>query len=84
MGEAQGVAYAEQVNAIGAQGVALVETLRVIGEKGVRITPDVMSTGGAGDGSGGIGTLLLLNLFRDRLDLGTKANNGAPVASKQK
>src|SRR5256886_480140 len=37
MGEAQGVAYAEQVNAIGPQGVALVETLRVIGEKGVRI-----------------------------------------------
>jgi uncharacterized membrane protein YqiK len=84
MGEAQGVAYAEQVNAIGAQGVALVETLRVIGEKGVRITPDVMSTGGTGDGAGGIGTLLLLNLFRDRLELGPPANNGAPVASKQK
>jgi uncharacterized membrane protein YqiK len=84
MGEAQGVAYAEQVNAIGAQGVALVETLRVIGEKGVRITPDVMSTGGTGDGAGGIGTLLLLNLFRDRIDLGPMANNGAPVASKQK
>ena len=84
MGEAQGVAYAEQVNAIGAQGVALVETLRVIGEKGVRITPDVMSTGGTGDGAGGIGTLLLLNLFRDRLDLVPQGNNGAPVASKQK
>src|SRR5918993_1453627 len=41
MGEAQGVAYREQVNALGAQGVALVETLKVIGEKGVRITPDV-------------------------------------------
>src|SRR5512132_620039 len=37
MGEAQGVAYKEQVNALGAQGVALVETLKVIGEKGVRI-----------------------------------------------
>ena len=33
MGEAQGVAYAEQVNALGPQGVALVETLKVIGEK---------------------------------------------------
>jgi uncharacterized membrane protein YqiK len=33
MGEAQGVAYHEQVNALGAQGVALVETLKVIGEK---------------------------------------------------
>src|SRR5580765_1009946 len=84
MGEAQGVAYAEQVNAIGAQGVALVETLRVIGEKGVRITPDVMASGGSGDGAGGIGTLLLLNLFRERLDVGTKPNNGAPVTSKTK
>src|SRR5438445_5986649 len=69
MGEAQGVAYHEQVNALGAQGVALIETLKVIGEKGVRITPDVMATGGSGDGGGGIGTLLLLNLFRDRLNL---------------
>src|SRR5713101_1658805 len=65
MGEAQGVAYAQQVNAIGPQGVALIETLKVIGEKGVRITPDIMASGGGGDGGsgGGIGTLLLLNLF---------------------
>ncbi|HEX8369714.1 MAG TPA: SPFH domain-containing protein [Pyrinomonadaceae bacterium] len=69
MGEAQGVAYKEQVNALGANGVALVETLKVIGEKGVRITPDIMATGGNGngDGGGGIGTLLLLNLFRDQM-----------------
>ena len=73
MGEAQGVAYHEQVNALGAQGVALVETLKVIGEKGVRITPDVMASGGGAEGGGGIGTLLLLNLFRDRLSL---ASNG--------
>ena len=46
MGEAQGVAYHEQVNALGAQGVALVEVLKVIGEKGVRITPDIMASGG--------------------------------------
>ncbi|MGH9927690.1 MAG: SPFH domain-containing protein, partial [Pyrinomonadaceae bacterium] len=59
MGEAQGVAYHEQVNALGAQGVALVEVLKVIGEKGVRITPDIMASGGSGggDGGGGIGTL---------------------------
>ena len=69
MGEAQGVAYHEQVNALGAQGVSLIETLKVIGEKGVRITPDVMATGGNGDGGGGIGTLLLLNLFREKLNL---------------
>ena len=69
MGEAQGVAYHEQVNALGAQGVALVETLKVIGEKGVRITPDVMATGSGAEGGGGIGTLLLLNLFRDRLNI---------------
>ncbi len=71
MGEAQGVAYREQVNALGAQGVALVEVLKVIGEKGVRITPDIMASGGAGsaDGGGGIGTLLLLNLFRNQMNL---------------
>ncbi|HEX8748698.1 MAG TPA: SPFH domain-containing protein [Pyrinomonadaceae bacterium] len=78
MGEAQGVAYHEQVNALGAQGVALVETLKVIGEKNVRITPDVMATGSGDGAGGGLGTLLLLNLFRDRLNLpgenGSKAN----------
>src|SRR5215813_5613848 len=67
MGEAQGVAYREQVNALGAQGVAVVETLKVIGEKGVRITPDVLASGGGGGDGGGIGTLLLLNLFRDQM-----------------
>jgi hypothetical protein len=80
MGEAQGVAYHEQVNALGAQGVALIETLKVIGEKGVRITPDILASGGAGDGAGGIGTLLLLNLFRDRLSL--PAANGEKTPSK--
>ena len=55
MGEAQGVAYHEQVNALGAQGVALVETLKVIGEKGVRITPDILSSGGNNGDGGGIG-----------------------------
>ncbi|HEX8176310.1 MAG TPA: SPFH domain-containing protein [Pyrinomonadaceae bacterium] len=78
MGEAQGVAYHEQVNALGAQGVALVETLKVIGEKNVRITPDVMASGSGDGAGGGLGTLLLLNLFRDRLNLpaenGSKAN----------
>lgn len=85
MGEAQGVAYHEQVNALGAQGVALVETLRVIGEKGVRITPDVMATGGgAGDGAGGgIGTLLLLNLFRERINLGSQSENGSKASLKE-
>ncbi|HJZ68016.1 MAG TPA: SPFH domain-containing protein [Blastocatellia bacterium] len=82
MGEAQGVAYAQQVNAIGPQGVALVETLKVIGEKGVRITPDVLASGGAGDGAGGIGTLLLLNLFRERVALGAQTDNGAPSPKK--
>ncbi len=73
MGEAQGVAYAEQVNAIGPQGVALIETLKIIGEKGVRITPDVLASGGSGEGGGNIGTLLLLNLFRDRLNINSPA-----------
>src|SRR6266513_2540946 len=69
MGEAQGVAYHEQVNALGAQGVAVIETLKVIGEKGVRITPDVLASGGGGNDGGGIGTLLLLNLFREQMKL---------------
>jgi len=78
MGEAQGVAYHEQVNALGPQGVALVETLKVIGEKGVRITPDILASGGTGDGAGGIGTLLLLSLFKDRLGIdATTAGNGS-------
>jgi uncharacterized membrane protein YqiK len=72
MGEAQGVAYHEQVNALGANGVALVETLKVIGEKGVRITPDVLASGGHGDGSGNLGTLLLLNLFRDQMKINSE------------
>jgi uncharacterized membrane protein YqiK len=86
MGEAQGVAYAEQVNAIGPSGVALVETLKVIGERNVRITPDVMATGGGGEGSGGIGTLLLLNLFRERLGIASGSENGSrsPVPVNQK
>jgi uncharacterized membrane protein YqiK len=84
MGEAQGVAYREQVNALGAQGVALVETLKVIGEKGVRITPDVMATGGNGDGAGGgLGTLLLLNLFRDQVKLNAGSENGAKTSARQ-
>ncbi len=73
MGEAQGVAYREQVNALGAQGVAVVETLKVIGEKNVRITPDVLASGGGGSDGGGIGTLLLLNLFREQMK---SSNNG--------
>lgn len=80
MGEAQGVAYHEQVNALGAQGVALVETLKVIGEKNVRITPDVMASGGNGDGAGNLGTLLLLNLFKDKLNL--PAENGSKSPAK--
>jgi uncharacterized membrane protein YqiK len=83
MGEAQGVAYHEQVNALGPQGVALVEVLKIIGEKGVRITPDVLASGGNGDGAGGLGTLLLLNLFRDKLKGEGGANGQAKGAASQ-
>jgi uncharacterized membrane protein YqiK len=84
MGEAQGVAYREQVNALGPQGVALVETLKVIGEKGVRITPDVMATGGGADtAGGGLGTLLLLNLFRDQVKVGQNTDAQVNGAVKQ-
>ncbi|MCI0661211.1 MAG: hypothetical protein L0220_09085 [Acidobacteria bacterium] len=81
MGESQGVAYREQANALGPQGVVLVETLKVIGEKGVRITPDVLASGGKGDGAGNLGTLLLLNLFRNQLTTGS--SDGKVSAAKQ-
>jgi hypothetical protein len=78
MGEARGVAYREQVNALGAQGVAVVETLKVIGDKGVRITRTCwLRGGGSGDG-GGIGTLLLLNLFREQMKLPTETAKVKP------
>lgn len=67
IGEAQGVAYNEQVKALGGNGVAIIETLKVIGENGVRITPDILASGGNGGGEGGIGTLLLLNLFKEQM-----------------
>ncbi|MDT7780138.1 MAG: hypothetical protein QOC99_2650 [Acidobacteriota bacterium] len=84
MGEAQGVAYHEQVNALGAQGVALVETLKVIGDKNVRITPDILASGGNGNGDGGsgIGTLLLLSLFKDRLGLDSAPKDNGTKAVK--
>ncbi|MBC7910706.1 MAG: hypothetical protein H7Y30_09420, partial [Pyrinomonadaceae bacterium] len=72
--------YHEQVDALGAQGVALVETLRVIGEKNVRITPDVMASGGGGDsGAGNLGTLLLLNLFRDQMKAPSENGTKSPA-----
>ena len=67
IGEAQGVAYHEQVKALGGANIAMIETLKVIGEKGVRITPDILASGGAGGDGGGIGQLLLLNLFKEQM-----------------
>jgi hypothetical protein len=58
--------------------VALVETLKVIGEKNVRITPDILASGNNDGAGGGIGQLLLLSLFRDRLGAEQPAANGAP------
>ncbi len=78
IGEAQGVAYNEQVKALGGANIAMIETLKVIGEKGVRITPDILASGGAGGEGGGIGQLLLLNLFRDQM----KKNGDSPVNEK--
>ena len=67
IGEAQGVAYNEQVKALGGNNIAIIETLKVIGEKGVRITPDILASGGNSGEGGGIGTLLLLNLFKEQM-----------------
>ena len=38
-----------------------------------------MASGGTGDGAGGIGTLLLLNLFKDRLSLPAENGSKSPV-----
>jgi len=77
IGEAQGVAYNEQVKALGGANIAMIETLKVIGEKGVRITPDILASGGGnGDGGGGIGQLLLLNLFKDQMAKSSLPENG--------
>lgn len=67
IGEAQGVAYNEQVKALGGANIAMIETLKVIGEKGVRITPDILASGGGNGDGGGIGQLLLLNLFKEQM-----------------
>lgn len=76
IGEAQGVAYNEQVKALGGSNIAIIETLKVIGEKGVRITPDILASGGGGHDGGGIGNLLLLNLFKDQLNGKVPEKNG--------
>ncbi len=47
--------------------IAMIETLEVIGEKGVRVTPDILASGGGNGEGGGIGQLLLLNLFKEQL-----------------
>jgi hypothetical protein len=39
-----------------------------------------MATGGSGEGGGGIGTLLLLNLFRERLNM--PSSNGEKITTK--
>ena len=83
MGEAQGVAYREQVGALGSQGVSLIETLKVIGTGNIRITPDVMASGGNGEGGGGIGQLLLLNLFKERMNGQLAAENGSTSITKK-
>ncbi len=41
-----------------------------------------MASGGTGDGAGNLGTLLLLNLFRDRLNVNGSGSNGSENGSK--
>lgn len=46
-----------------------------------RITPDIMASGdgGGGDAGGGIGTLLLLNLFRNQMNLPAANGEKSPL-----
>jgi hypothetical protein len=47
----------------------------------VRITPDILASGGNGSGDGGgIGTLLLLNLFKEQMK-NNKPPDGDPIHS---
>ena len=80
IGEAQGVAYNEQVKALGGANIAMIETLKVIGEKGVRITPDILASGGGNGDGGGIGQLLLLNLFKEQMKSQPPENGDPPAA----
>jgi len=81
IGEAQGVAYNEQVKALGGANIAMIETLKVIGEKGVRITPDILASGGGNGDGGGIGQLLLLNLFKEQMKNGKPPEDEKPPAT---
>ncbi len=68
-GEAQAKAYRDQVEALTAQGVTAVEVMKAIAGAGLKITPDVMVSGGNGNGNdsgGGLVQLLLANLVQSQ------------------
>lgn len=67
-GEAQARAYRDQVLALTAQGVTAVEVVKAISAAGLKITPDVVVSGGGGDGGqGGLVQLLLANVLKQQL-----------------
>ena len=84
MGEAQGVAYNEQVKALGGSNIAHHRNA-----KGDRRKRRPHHAGHPGVGrqrngeGGGIGTLLLLNLFRDQMK-GTSNGSVAPISNGDK
>ena len=63
-GKAQGVAYREQVEALGQQGVTAVQTIELLAKAGVRLTPDILIAGGSGSDSAGISQALLALVAR--------------------
>jgi uncharacterized membrane protein YqiK len=68
-GEAQAKAYHDQVTALTAQGVTAVEVMKAITAAGLKITPDIMVSGGSGNGdsSQGLVQLLLANMLKQQM-----------------
>lgn len=68
-GRAQGVAYKEQKEALGATGLTLVEILKQVREGNIKITPDNLVVGGGEGGDagtlGGLITLLLAGSLKN-------------------
>jgi uncharacterized membrane protein YqiK len=63
IGKSNAEAYEQQVKAIGGNGFVQMKVAEIIGEKGVKIIPDVLITGGSGEGGSHVIDLLGLKLL---------------------
>lgn len=82
-GLAQAEAYVKGVEAMGGNNFATLQTMEVIGKEHIKIIPDLIVSGGNGDGGGaGMSLLnvLLAGMVKDKLDLGKKPAEEAKAA----